>query len=65
MNVMLPEVDLTALENLKGLSDASHPYFSLSCIGDTGAGKSFLLRELLQHLDAHHAPLNVDLQARA
>ncbi|CAJ1403368.1 unnamed protein product [Effrenium voratum] len=60
MQVMVPEVNQEVLERLKDHSDGKQTYFSIACSGDTGAGKSFLLRALLKHFDAEGVPFSSD-----
>ena len=45
-----PVVNTLALNSLSSQADETEPYWAVSCLGNTGAGKSFIIKKLLEKL---------------
>lgn len=55
------KANATALKRLSSQADEIEPYWAVSCLGSTGAGKSFFIAKLLQALGhTGSAPYSID-----
>lgn len=57
---MRPVLQEAAAQRLAVGCDETELYFGVSCLGNTGSGKSFLLKKLLEKLESTDLPFSLD-----
>jgi len=53
-------LDQAVVDRLAEGSDETDPYFGVSCLGNTGSGKSFILGKLLEKIGCTELPFTLD-----